>query len=171
MSDIVHIKNFLSSYARKIPLGLQIASFLKYLFSSFIRVATNCNFTLLSKFVSWESGSLCLQIRETRILSGSCQAVVRQTSGRRHKSLRFVISRSAFGNENLFLFLQSCQEYCYFVTKIVLTYSEKNKYSSDGEKKINSTLKGKNLQNFWDHLNNLFIQWKVRTVFGNSMLF
>ena len=57
MSNIVHIKNFLSSYARKIPLGLQIASFLKYLFSSFIRVATNCNFTTLSKSVSWESGS------------------------------------------------------------------------------------------------------------------
>ena len=169
---MVHIKNFLSSYARKIPLGLQIASFLKYLFSSFIRVATNCNFTLLSKFVSWESGSLCLQIRETRILSGSCQAVVRQTSGRRHKSLRFVISRSAFGNENLFLFLQSCQEYCYFVTKIVLTYSEKkNILFRDGEKNLYSSLKAKNLQNFWDHLNNLFKQWKVRTIFGNRMLF
>ena len=51
----------------------------------------------------------------------------------------------------------------YFVTKIVLTYCEKNFW--------NSRLKAENLQNFWDHLNNLFKQWKVRTIFGNRMLF
>ena len=34
----------------------------------------------------------------------------------------------------------------------------------------NSRLKAENFQNFWDHLNNLFKQWKVRTIFGNIML-
>ena len=32
-------------------------------------------------------------------------------------------------------------------------------------------LKAENLQNFWDHEDNLFKQWKVRTNFGNKMLF
>ena len=50
----------------------------------------------------------------------------------------------------------------YFVTKIVLTYCEKNFW--------NSRLKAENLQNFWDHLYNLFKQWKVRTISGNRML-
>ena len=35
----------------------------------------------------------------------------------------------------------------------------------------NSRLKAKNLKSFWDHKNNLFKQWKVRTIFGNRMLF
>ena len=35
----------------------------------------------------------------------------------------------------------------------------------------NSRLKAKNLKHFWDHLNNLFKQWKVRTISGNRMLF
>ena len=35
----------------------------------------------------------------------------------------------------------------------------------------NSRLKAENLQNFWDHLNNLFKQWKVRTISGNRMFF
>ena len=35
----------------------------------------------------------------------------------------------------------------------------------------NSRLKAKNLQKLWDHLNNLFKQWKVRTISGNRMLF
>ena len=35
----------------------------------------------------------------------------------------------------------------------------------------NSRLKAENLQKFWDHQNNLFKQWKVRTIFGNRMLF
>ena len=35
----------------------------------------------------------------------------------------------------------------------------------------NSRLKAKNFQICWDHLNNLFKQWKVRTRFGNRMLF
>ena len=35
----------------------------------------------------------------------------------------------------------------------------------------NLRLKAENFQNFWDHLNNLFKQWKVRTIFGNRMLF
>ena len=35
----------------------------------------------------------------------------------------------------------------------------------------NSRLKAENFQNFRDHLNNLFKQWKVRTISGNRMLF
>ena len=35
----------------------------------------------------------------------------------------------------------------------------------------NSRLKAKNWQNFWDRYNNLFKQWKVRTIFGSRMLF
>ena len=35
----------------------------------------------------------------------------------------------------------------------------------------NSRLKPENFQKFWDHLNILFKQWKVRTIFGNRMLF
>ena len=35
----------------------------------------------------------------------------------------------------------------------------------------NSRLKAKNFQKFWDHLNNLFKQWKDRTISGNRMLF
>ena len=34
----------------------------------------------------------------------------------------------------------------------------------------NSRLKAENLQKFWDHLNNLFKQWKTRTIFANRML-
>ena len=43
--------------------------------------------------------------------------------------------------------------------------------SSDRENFWNSRLKAENFQNFWDHLNNLFKQWKVRTTSGNRMLF
>ena len=43
--------------------------------------------------------------------------------------------------------------------------------SSYQEKFWNSRLKAENLQTFWDHYNNLFKQWKVRTMFGNRMLF
>ena len=32
----------------------------------------------------------------------------------------------------------------------------------------NLTLKAEYLQNVWDHWRNLFKQWKVRTIFGNS---
>ena len=35
----------------------------------------------------------------------------------------------------------------------------------------NSRLNAKNLQKIWNHWNNLFKQWKVRTIFGNRMLF
>ena len=35
----------------------------------------------------------------------------------------------------------------------------------------NSRLKAANLQNFWDRYNNFFKRWKVRTIFGNRMLF
>ena len=35
----------------------------------------------------------------------------------------------------------------------------------------NSRLKVENLQNVWDHYNNLFKQWKVMTIFSNRMLF
>ena len=57
-----------------------------------------------------------------------------------------------------------CYQYCSDLLweKIVLVI-EKNFW--------NSRLKAENFQNFWDHLNNLFKQWKVRTIFGNRMLF
>ena len=35
----------------------------------------------------------------------------------------------------------------------------------------NSRLNAENLQNIWDHLNNLFKQWKVRPISGNRILF
>ena len=35
----------------------------------------------------------------------------------------------------------------------------------------NSRRKAENFQKIWDYLNNLFKQWKVRTIFGNRMLF
>ena len=35
----------------------------------------------------------------------------------------------------------------------------------------NSRLDAENLQNFWNQENNLFKQWKVRTIFGKRMLF
>ena len=35
----------------------------------------------------------------------------------------------------------------------------------------NLRLKAENLQNFWDHENNLFQQWKFRTIFGDRMIF
>ena len=40
------------------------------------------------------------------------------------------------------------------------------------EKKFcNSMLKAKDLQKFWHHWDNLFKQWKIRTIIGNRMLF
>ena len=56
-------------------------------------------------------------------------------------------------------------------TKIVLTYREKKNVLMIKKNVWNSRLKTENLQNFWDHWNNLFKQWKVRTIFGNRMLF
>ena len=57
-----------------------------------------------------------------------------------------------------------CYRNCYDLLweKIVLVI-EKNFW--------NSMLKAENFQNFWDHWINLFKQWKVRTIFGNRMLF
>ena len=51
----------------------------------------------------------------------------------------------------------------YFVTKIVLTYCEKNFW--------NSRLKAENLKFFLRSLNNFFKQRKARTMFGNRMFF
>ena len=62
----------------------------------------------------------------------------------------------------IFSLVLDYREIWYFVTKIVLVM-EKNFW--------NSRLKAENLQKFWDHSNNLFKQWKVRTIFGNRMLF
>ena len=58
----------------------------------------------------------------------------------------------------------------YFVTKNVWQLWEKNVLVIE---KIfwNSRLKAENLQKLWYHLNNLFKQWKVWTIFGNRMLF
>ena len=59
----------------------------------------------------------------------------------------------------------------WYFTKIVLTYCEKKIVLVMEKNFWNSRLEAENLQNFWDHLNNLFKQWKVRTIFGNRMLF
>ena len=56
---------------------------------------------------------------------------------------------------------QRWEKVWYFVSKI-------NCYS-DWEKLLK--FEAENLQNVWDHMTNLFKQWKVRTVFGNRMLF
>ena len=56
-------------------------------------------------------------------------------------------------------------------TKIVLTYCEKKIVLVIEKIFWNSRLKAENLQKFWDLWNNLFKQWKVRTIFGNRMLF
>ena len=72
---------------------------------------------------------------------------------------RWVSSISAVAEKMVFCY-QNCSDLLW--EKIVLVI----------EKKFwNSRLKAENLQKFWDHLNNLFKQWKVRTIFGNRMLF
>ena len=65
-------------------------------------------------------------------------------------------------NFKTFIETVKIQNIWYFVTKIVLVIEKDFWYSR---------LKAENFQNFWDHLNNLFKQWKVRTIFGNRMLF
>ena len=57
-----------------------------------------------------------------------------------------------------------------FIPKLFWPTVKKN-CSGDRENFWNSRLKAKNLQNFWDHLYNLFKLWKVRTVSGNIMFF
>ena len=58
----------------------------------------------------------------------------------------------------------------YFATKIDLTYWAKNNLVI--EKNFwNLRLKAGNFQIFWDHYNNLFKLRKVRTIFGNRLLF
>ena len=59
----------------------------------------------------------------------------------------------------------------HFFTKIVLTCCEKKNVLVFEKNFWDSRLKAKNLQNNWDHLNNLFKQWKVRTISGNRILF
>ena len=59
----------------------------------------------------------------------------------------------------------------YFVNKIVLTDCVKKIVLVIEKNFWNSRLKGENFQNFWHNLNNLFKQWKVRTIFGNRLLF
>jgi hypothetical protein len=80
-----------------------------------------------------------------------------------------------FHSELIYSEIRVC---CMFESRLVFCYQN----CSDllWEKKIvlvikknfwNLRLKAENLQNFWDHLNNLFKQWKVRTIFGNRMFF
>ena len=52
----------------------------------------------------------------------------------------------------------------------------RKKCSSDWEKNLKLEaegwrLKAQNVQKIWDHKNNLFKQWKFRTIFDNRMLF
>ena len=42
----------------------------------------------------------------------------------------------------------------------------KKKCSSDWETLLKFEAEGRDLQNFWDHKNNFFKQWKVRTIFS-----
>ena len=44
------------------------------------------------------------------------------------------------------------------------------KFSNDLETFLKTRLKAKNLQNLWVHYNNLFEQWKVRTIFETNVL-
>ena len=46
----------------------------------------------------------------------------------------------------------------------------RKKCSCDQEKPLELKAEGKKIAKFWDHKNNLFKQWKVRTIFGNRML-
>ena len=62
--------------------------------------------------------------------------------------------------EKMVFYYQNCSDLLW--DKIVLVI-EKNFW--------NSRLKAENFQKFWDHWNNLFKQWKVRTIFGNRILF
>ena len=67
------------------------------------------------------------------------------------------------------LFQLTPARYWYFVTKIVLTHCTVwRNCSSDWEKLLKFRLKAENLQKIWDHKNNLFKQWKVRTIFGEN---
>ena len=45
------------------------------------------------------------------------------------------------------------------------------KFSSDREKLLKFEAEGREFSNFWDHLNNLLKQLKVRTIFGNRIIF
>ena len=67
---------------------------------------------------------------------------------------------SSWNEEEMVFCYQNCSDLLW--EKIVLVI-EKNFW--------NSRLKAENFQNFWNHFNNLFKQWKVRTIFGNRMLF
>ena len=58
----------------------------------------------------------------------------------------------------------------YFVTKIVLTYREKN-CSSDWEKILKFEAESREFAKIWDHMNNLFKQWKVRTILVTECFF
>ena len=66
-----------------------------------------------------------------------------------------------------------------WIFPIVLVFCYQNCSDLLGEKIVlliekkfwNLRLKAENFQHFWDQLNNLFKQWKVRTIFGNRMLF
>ena len=76
----------------------------------------------------------------------------------------FNICKSFQTRENLNWEMVFCYQNCSDLLweKVVLLI-EKNFW--------NSRLKAENLQNFWEHWNNLFKQGKFRTIFGNRMLF
>ena len=72
--------------------------------------------------------------------------------------IRAVKGQYIFGNSGIFL------------PKLFWPTERKNCFS-DWEKRLKFEAEFWNLQKFWDHKNNLFKQWKVRTIFGNRMLF
>ena len=69
----------------------------------------------------------------------------------------FLFSNCHFNCSMVFCY-QNCSDLLW--EKIVLVI-EKNFW--------NSRLKAENFQSFWDQKNNLFEQWKVKTIFGNRM--
>ena len=77
-----------------------------------------------------------------------------------YQAQEFSIFGSSGKKRTMVFCYQNCSDLLW--EKIVLVI-EKNFW--------NSRLKAENLQIFWDHLNNLFKQWKVRTSSGNRMLF
>ena len=59
----------------------------------------------------------------------------------------------------------------YFTSTIVLTRLKKDIVLVKEKNFWNSRLKANNLQNVWDHYNNLFKQWKVSTIFETECFF
>ena len=67
---------------------------------------------------------------------------------------------SSLGTFSVVFCYQNCSDLLWEKNVLVI---EKNLW--------NSRLKAENLKKIWDHQNNLFEQWKVRTILGNRLFF